>query len=711
MRKFLRKTALAVFLSLASVLSVISVNVGASSVFVPYTTYTYSYDGEAQESPNAFVPAARYDGTALETGNLSNPSDIFYDSDAGRIYIADTGNNRILIFDKELNLINSLEEFQNPNNEGGSADKFQEPQGVFVAYNGHIFIADTGNYRIVELDEEYRLIRLNTQPDSPVWPDDTSFRPISLVVDSGDRIYALSQNLNLGVVNLTGDGEFLGFYGAQRVQQNILDWFRELFATDEQRARMVRTVPRVYNSIAIDSRDFIWLTANSIDKQSQIDYMTSKSEVSAPIKRLNPNGDDVLRRNAQWAPGGDLGENPSSIVDVSMKENGIYSILDNNKNKIFTYDDDGNLLYAFGGTGQQIGTFNLCGSLTYVEDDLIVLDKGNGTVTRFEQTEYGALIERAIVADASREFEEALECWNLVLKQNQNFDMAYTGIAEAFMRSGDYESAMDYFRTARDNENYSRAFKSYRSSFVRNNLIYIILIVCVIFAVWFFINRKIKKFNKKIYPVEYKHTLKDEFLYVFYSMYHPMKGSWSIKAEARGSVRAASIINLLVIFTFIFKGIGTGYIFNNILVENFDMLMTVLSVVIPMVLWCFSNWSLTTLCGGEGSLKQIYVTTSYSLMPLVVINLPMTIISNFLVIEEQAFLTFMIFLSFAWSILLIFSATMTIHDYTLGKNLLTVLLSIVAMLIILFLAILLITLSGKIISFIEQIYEEVVNRL
>ncbi len=188
---------------------------------------------------------------------------------------------------------------------------------------------------------------------------------------------------------------------------------------------------------------------------------------------------------------------------------------------------------------------------------------------------------------------------------------------------------------------------------MRKNLIYIVLILCALLAVFFIVNKRIKLFNNKLYSTESRHTLLDEFLYVFYSMYHPIKGAWGIKAERRGSVRAAHLINLLVIVTFIFKGIGTGYIFNNVLIQNFDLIRTVLSVVLPILLWCVASWSLTTLCGGEGNIRQIYVTTSYSLMPLVVINIPMTIISNFLAIEEQAFLTFMIFLSFAWSLLLI----------------------------------------------------------
>ena len=175
-------------------------------------------------------------------------------------------------------------------------------------------------------------------------------------------------------------------------------------------------------------------------------------------------------------------------------------------------------------------------------------------------------------------------------------------------------------------------------------------------------------------------------------------------------MRGAIAINGLVILTFIYKGIGTGYIFNNILAENFNLLQTVLSVIIMILLWCVASWALTTLSGGEGSIKQIYITTSYSLMPLVLINIPVTIASNFMLLDEQSFITFFVFLSFAWAFLLIFSASMTIHDYTFSKNLFTVILSVAGMLVILFLAVLLILLTGKIGSFLSQIYQEVINR-
>ncbi len=47
----------------------------------------------------------------------------------------------------------------------------------------------------------------------------------------------------------------------------------------------------------------------------------------------------------------------SSFIDVVVDDSGRYSALDATRGRIFTYDDDGNLLYIFGGLGNQMGTF------------------------------------------------------------------------------------------------------------------------------------------------------------------------------------------------------------------------------------------------------------------------------------------------------------------------------------------------------------------
>ena len=154
----LRKLFISSISIIIIVLLLLSVNVTASS-YVPYTTYTYSYDGEPQKSPNAYVPQTRYDGLLLESGQLSGPSDMFADSENGLIYIADTGNNRIVILNKEFKTEKILSGFTD---KSGKMSVFSGPRGIFRANSGHLFVADTGNGRIVELDQSYNLIRIIT---------------------------------------------------------------------------------------------------------------------------------------------------------------------------------------------------------------------------------------------------------------------------------------------------------------------------------------------------------------------------------------------------------------------------------------------------------------------------------------------------------------------------------------------------------------------
>ena len=70
------------------------------SATVPYSTYTYSIDGEVLDSPDAYVPDQLVNSVSLglET-KLKNPTDIDAD-EIGNLYITDKENNRIVVLDK-----------------------------------------------------------------------------------------------------------------------------------------------------------------------------------------------------------------------------------------------------------------------------------------------------------------------------------------------------------------------------------------------------------------------------------------------------------------------------------------------------------------------------------------------------------------------------------------------------------------------------------
>jgi tetratricopeptide (TPR) repeat protein len=714
LRKIIRKIRIHKLLFALLAVSMLIPSQASASSMVPYTTYTFDKDGWALESPNAYEPAEEYDGRSLGLTNLADASDIFVDKN-NRIYIADTGNSRIIILDENFKQIKDFKMFTNPalidpvENEFG-IDQFNGVRGIFVTGDGHLYVADTENGRVVEFDENYEYLRSIYTPESDILGTEYAFKPQSLVVDSANRIYIMNQNENQGIVELNEDGEFIGYFGAQSVKRTVFDWLKTLFMTDAQKERIAKIIPRVYSNISIDEMDFIWLTSNSGDEYSRISYMSSKAKEDATVKRMNPNGNDVLARNGVWAPGGDLLD-VSSIVDVAIKENGMYTVLDDRYNRFFTYNTNGDLLYAFGGTGTQDGVFTLASGIAYLGEDLLVLDKEDDTIIRFKRTAYGELLENAITADRERDFQKSIDCWTKVLEQNQNYDLAYQGMAKNYLRMGDYDKALENFRMIDDKNGYSEAYRYARSAYVKGHFLLVIAIPIIAIALWMFFMKYVKKENKKLYAVGSKHSIKDELFYAFRLIYHPFDGFWEIKREARGSVRSASIIVVLVILTFIYKSMGTGFLFRTMDVAYVNVINDILNVILPLILWCFASWGLTTLMGGEGSLKDIYIMTSYSLTPLILLNIPVVIASNFLVLEEVQFMSFFVSLAYVWTVGLIFFGSMVIHDYHFNKNLITVIFSIVGMGVMMFLALLFITLSQRIWEFIAGIYDEIILRL
>jgi len=153
-----------------------------------YPSYNYSYWEDSQPSAVPYLPEDIVDGIDEEYGRLSSPEDVFVTKD-NEIFIADSGNNRILIFNEELILQEIIEEFQN----GSEQDHFNYPQGVFVTDEGDVYIADTNNQRIVELDRKGNLKRIIGEPTSDVIRTGFEYYPMKIAVDQAKRIYVIGR--------------------------------------------------------------------------------------------------------------------------------------------------------------------------------------------------------------------------------------------------------------------------------------------------------------------------------------------------------------------------------------------------------------------------------------------------------------------------------------------------------------------------------------
>ena len=218
------------------------------------------------------------------------------------------------------------------------------------------------------------------------------------------------------------------------------------------------------------------------------------------------------------------------------------------------------------------------------------------------------------------------------------------------------------------------------------------------------------KVNRRVATSGEKKTYGKELLYAFHVIFHPFDGYWDLKHEKRGSVRAAVTILGVTVLVFYYNAIGQGYIMNP-QGKYSTILGVALSVLVPFFLFIVSNWCLTTLFEGEGSFKDVFIAASYALTPFTIIMIPVTIATNFVISSETDILTLLTTVAFLWMGMLLVLGIQVTHDYSIGKNLLTVVGTILGMVCIMFIVLLFSFLLGKLVGFVTNIIDEISFRM
>ena len=730
----------------------------------PYQTYTYSMDGYALYSPAAYTPVrtVTYMDIGLEDG-FDTPTDLVVDSD-GDVYLADSKNNRVIAMNgSDYTVKYVIERFDN----NRYSDSFNVCKGLFVN-DEYLYVCDKDNGRIVVFDKATGAFeKIIGKPTGTLFGASTQYNPIAMAVDQYGRIFVISETTHQGVIVMTSDGIFTGYIGAQKGNYSAIQILIRRFQSAEQREASSKNTSVAFNNIAIDSDGFIYVTTDQIDASQQQSAIRSKDDDYAPVKKLNSSGAEIMKRNGFFAPSGEVDVQtvsttkkpeelgPSRIVDVAIGEEGTWSIVDQKRSKIFTYDQNGVLLYAFGDFGTQLGNAESIASIVYQNGNLLVLDKNSFTVYR--RTPYGQLLIDALACENDRRYAASIDAWLDVLQYNNNFDSAYVGVGRAYYRQGNsyfvsedgqsyykqtdvaqftdgvlsgyktpdgrvleindeyttrgYDLAMKYLSAAYDAENWSDAYKEVRKEWIAKWIIFIPITIAVVGILLSWGMRSAAKYNAKVALLGVQRKkFGQELVYVFHLMFHPFDGFWDLKHERRGSMRASLTILGILILCFYYQAIGTGYVLNP--EGNYSTIFVqLLSVGLPFILWVIANWCLTTLFEGEGSFKDIFIATSYSLSPLPLILIVSTILSNFVTFEESAIVTMLVVVAYVWAGMLLFFGMMVTHDYSFAKNLAMCLVTIVGMAVIMFVGFLFSSLIGKMVSFVSSIISEISYRM
>lgn len=434
--------------------------------------YVYNEYAEAVNAPSSYICKNVLRGRDIGLGDFSEISDIYVNKN---IYIADSGNNRIVILDSDYKLVRIIESVL----VDGERSSLKRPSGVFL-FNNLLYICDTANARVIAIDESDNVRKTYVKPKTDLMTEDFEFKPSRVVVNSAGSVYIMANGVYQGLLHYENDGTFIEFFGANKVTVTpsviIKSIWMNIFS-EEQRESLIRTVPTEYSGIFIDDEDMVY-TTTSTAKESQ-------------VKRLNASGENILifpgssggflqkgydRNNFgdQQIDSYKGGLKYSEIIDVDVDEDGVIAVLDAQHGRVFLYDSEQNQLGIFGGTGTQDGLFKKVSAIGKNHDDYLIADYSQNAITVFKPTKYMQNIRSALQAYSSGNYTESREYWYKVFDENAGLSVAAKSIGRTLLLEGNYEDSMEYLKMGDDRYYYSMALTRYRREFLRENTIWLL---------------------------------------------------------------------------------------------------------------------------------------------------------------------------------------------------------------------------------------------
>ena len=204
---------------------------------------------------------------------------------------------------------------------------------------------------------------------------------------------------------------------------------------------------------------------------------------------------------------------------------------------------------------------------------------------------------------------------------------------------------------------------------------------------------------------------KEKLQYWGHSLLHPFDGFFEIRFRDQGSLLIATILLVAYAILRCLSYQYTGFVMNMNNIDEMDALSIFISTISVVVLAAVSNWTITTLFNGKGKLKDIYIVICYSLTVLLIGDAIVTFASNFVTTEEVMILTAIQMVCYVYFVFLLIAGLGTIHEYSFGGNLASMVMTIVAAAIILFIGVLIFTMLERMFSFVTSVTEELMRRL
>lgn len=644
----------------------------ARSESLPYRSYAYGTTGWPFYMQSPYIPLgiigqnlfADQGGDApVAVGGLNNPGDFYVSSD-GAIYIADTGNARVVKVSEEGLL---LKEY--------GTGQLSAPEGVFVAEDGTVYVADTGNGRLVKFEPGGLVIGILPAPvDARI--SGMMFTPVDIAVDDRGFIYVLLKGNNEGLLIMTPEGGFQGFFARNNTQVSLEERIKRIFYTREQVATNANVVAASVTGLAYGKDGFVY-TCTSTLKEGQ-------------IKKFNANGVDLLYSLDTRVIVDRHKSALSAISSLFVDESGVIFTVDNMNGVVILYDANGKPLLMFGekltGNERRIGFFSDPVAISVTKQGtLMVLDRAYNGIHMFRPAPLTATILSAVALYNDGRYEQAEGMWKSILKANASYYLANQGLGRVAYMRGEWQESMAQMRLALNQTHYSEALWKYRAFVTQMYAGAVMAALLILAAVLLILTRVLhvhplrllrrgaaKVHEKAVLPlyraVPWLGRRAGELRYSLNIIRHPIDTYYEVTRGTKGSVPAALILFFLFLCAMILDKALVNFVFDPYGIRGVSLVSAVLTYVLPVFLWVLGNYLVGAITKGQGTLRGIIISIVYALIPMMLFSPVLALASNALTLAEASIYWIGRTVLMLWTALLLALQVKEIHGYEVGET-------------------------------------------
>lgn len=700
-----------VFCALAILFSMVTVSATQTTENVPYNSYSF-WDGYANKKAVAdravYEVSETIDAKKLGIDALSDIQDICYGRD-GLIYLLDSTNGRIIVLNPDYTLNRVIDKFYLD----GEESPLNLPQGIFVEKDGHFYVADTENMRLLYCESDGRIAKVIVCPKSDIIPDDFDYYPMKVIRDNKGFTYLLTRGSYYGAMVFDSNDKFTGFYGSNLVQTGVIASvaraFKRMFTSNTKLKNQAQKLPYQFMDLCVDTEDFMYtVSPNTASRVGQ-------------VRKVSPGGSSILRRiinfQSENSDAYNWGEPtlyrlPTSkkleqnISGLSVDNEGYMYVLDKAYGTIYIYDSTCRSVTCFGGgygIGSQQGTFSKPIAIEVVSGNILVSDFDKQNITVFSRTEYGEKLFTANNMTLNGEYSNSKELWNQVMKMSKSSQLAYRGLTKAAMSEDRLDEAMQYAKLGLDQKSYSIVFEQAMNKYIENNLWWIFIVVALLIAfgvvLWYFL--------KKHGIVIFKNLKLRNALGV---LLHPIETFDNVKRRNMGSVPLALTFIMLLFVLRVAGQLWGGFMYVIPDADNVNSLMIFAGTAGLAFLWVIINWLVASLVEGKGSFKDILIVTGYSMLPLIIYYAVFLVLSHVLIPGNIDFLDILQTIALIAMMVFMLLGHMQVHDMDLKKVLKSSIITILGMGLAVFIIFVIYTLIQSFVGFIVNVVSEVAIR-